>query len=116
MLFLPSIAATIYTQCDKVMIELITGNSSQVAFYDYSEKIVTIPLTFITALSTVMMPRIANEFKKGNNAKIQNLLISAAPLRPLWHDRRLAGLPGGRVHHRRSHGDRHRAERPENAD
>ena len=78
MLFLPSIAATIYTQCDKVMIELITGNSSQVAFYDYSEKIVTIPLTFITALSTVMMPRIANEFKKGNNAKIQNLLISAA--------------------------------------
>ena len=58
MLFLPSIAATIYTQCDKVMIELITGNSSQVAFYDYSEKIVTIPLTFITALSTVMMPRI----------------------------------------------------------
>lgn len=73
-LFLPSVATTIYTQCDKVMIELLTGATNEVAFYDYSEKIVTIPLTFITVLSTVMMPRIANEYKKGHRDQISNLL------------------------------------------
>ena len=77
-LFLPSVATTIYTQCDKVMIELITGATNEVSFYDYSEKIVTIPLTFITVLSTVMMPRIANEYKKGNKDNISELLNRAA--------------------------------------
>lgn len=78
LLFLPSIATTIYTQCDKVMIELMTEATSEVAFYDYSEKIVTIPLTFITVLSTVVMPRIANEYKKGNINNISILLNKCA--------------------------------------
>lgn len=77
-LFLPSVAATIYTQSDKVMIELLTGMTDQVSYYDYAEKIVTIPLTFITVLSTVMMPRIANEFKKDNKKEISRLLSAAA--------------------------------------
>ena len=77
-LFLPSVATTIYTQCDKVMIELMTGATNEVSFYDYSEKIVMIPLTFITVLSTVMMPRIANEYKKGNKDNISELLNRAA--------------------------------------
>lgn len=78
MLFLPSVAATFYTQCDKVMIEVLTGATEEVAFYDYSEKIVLIPLTFITVLSTVMMPRIANEFKKGHETTVSELLNNAA--------------------------------------
>ncbi|MCD7784460.1 MAG: flippase [Oscillospiraceae bacterium] len=76
-LFLPSLATTVYLQCDKVMIELITGNTSEVSFYDYSEKIVTIPLTFITVLSTVMMPRLANEFAKDHKDKISSLVNRA---------------------------------------
>lgn len=78
LLFLPSVATTIYTQCDKVMIELMTGATNEVSFYDFSEKIVMIPLTFITVLSTVMMPRIANEYKKGNKDNISELLNRAA--------------------------------------
>lgn len=78
MLFLPSVAATIYTQCDKVMIELLTNATNEVAFYDYSEKIVMIPLTFITVLSTVMMPRIANEFQKGHKDKISDIMNRSA--------------------------------------
>ena len=80
LLFLPSVATTVYLQSDKIMIELMTGNTSHVSFYDYSEKIVTIPLTFITVLSTVMMPRIANEFANGHKEKISELLNSAAQL------------------------------------
>ena len=78
LLFLPSVAATIYTQSDKIMIELMTGATNEVSFYDYSEKIVTIPLTFISVLSTVMMPRIANEYKKGNKDVISDLINRAA--------------------------------------
>ena len=52
--------------------------TKQVSFYDYSEKIVTIPLSFITVLSTVMMPRIANEFKKDNKSVIEKLLNQLA--------------------------------------
>lgn len=78
MLFLPSIASAIYLQVDKVMIELMTGRTAEVSFYDYSEKLITIPLTFITVLSTVMMPRIANEFHKRNKEKIDELINTAA--------------------------------------
>lgn len=77
-LFLPSVATTIYLQCDKIMIELMTGATNEVSYYDYAEKIVTIPLTFITVLSTVMMPRIANEFKKNNQKSISELINKAA--------------------------------------
>lgn len=77
-LFLPTIASLIYLQVDKIMIEWITGQTSQVAFYDNAEKIVMIPLTFITVLSTVMMPRIANEYKQGNKDKINDLIVRAA--------------------------------------
>lgn len=64
-LFLPQVAALFYLQVDKVMIKLITGDASQVSFYDQAEKVVTVPLTFITVLSTVMMPRLANDFAHG---------------------------------------------------
>lgn len=36
-----------------------------------------IPLTFITVLSTVMMPRIANEFANNHKKSIENLLIKS---------------------------------------
>ena len=42
--------------------------------YDQAEKIVTIPLAIITALSTVMMPRIANNYRKGNQDQIRYYL------------------------------------------
>lgn len=77
-LFFPTIASLIYLQVDKIMIEWLTGQTSQVAFYDNAEKIIMIPLTFITVLSTVMMPRIANEHKQGNKDKINDLIVRAA--------------------------------------
>lgn len=77
-LFLPQIASLLYLQMDKAMLEWLTGGTSQVSFYDQAEKIVTIPMAVITALSTVMMPRIANDFKKGNNELIELHLGKAA--------------------------------------
>ncbi len=66
-LFLPQIATTLYLQFDKIMLQNMTGSSSQVAYYDYAEKFINIPLAVITALSTVMMPRFANLYAKGDD-------------------------------------------------
>lgn len=78
-LFLPQVASLFYLQIDKVMLKWLTGQTAQVSFYDYAEKMINIPLSIITVMSTVMMPRIANEFKNNNNNKgmIQNLLVKA---------------------------------------
>ena len=75
-LFLPQVATTIYLQVDKLMLRWISGESA-IAFYDQAEKLINVPLTFITVLGTVMMPRIANEFKKGNKEEVSKLICSA---------------------------------------
>ena len=73
-LFIPQIAAQIYTVLDKVMIGTIIENKTEVGYYEQSQKIVKILLTIITSLGTVMLPRIANTFSKGNNEKIKEIL------------------------------------------
>jgi O-antigen/teichoic acid export membrane protein len=60
-IFIPQIAIQIYTVMDKTMIGLIS-NSSEVAFYENSQKIVKMTLTLATSLGVVMIPRISNYF------------------------------------------------------
>lgn len=76
-LFLPQVASLIYLQLDKVMLEWITKTTEQVSFYDQAEKIINIPLSLITVMSTVVMPRLANEYQNGDKAGIQALLLKA---------------------------------------
>lgn len=76
-LFLPQVASLFYLQVDKVMLEWLTGTTNQVSFYDQAEKIVTIPLSLITVISSVVMPRLANEYQKGNTIAITDLLLRA---------------------------------------
>lgn len=76
-LFLPQIAALLYLQVDKVMIEWITHQTAQLSFYEQAEKIINIPLSIITVLGTVIMPRIANEYIHNNMDVIQALLLKA---------------------------------------
>ncbi len=75
-LFWPQVATLIYLQTDKLLLKWF-DSSSAVAFYDQAEKIVKIPLTFITVLSTVMMPRLANEINSDNKDKMYFYLGSA---------------------------------------
>ena len=58
-LFVPILATSFFTQVDKIMIGSLI-NTTQVAYYDYSEKIIKIPIGVITAYNTVMMPRMVN--------------------------------------------------------
>lgn len=79
-LFLPEVASVFYLQVDKVMLKWLMGTTNQVSYYDQAEKIVTIPLSLITAVSTVMMPRIANEFYNDNKKEIERLLFRAGEI------------------------------------
>lgn len=69
-LFIPVIAVSIYKVMDKIML----GNMStmeDVGYYEYADRITNIPLTFITALGTVMLPRVSNLVSKGEKSKIK---------------------------------------------
>lgn len=65
-LFIPVIAISIYKVMDKIMLGAMS-NVIQVGFYENSEKIINIPLGVITALGTVMLPKMANLQAKGEN-------------------------------------------------
>ena len=64
-LFIPYISVSLYKIMDKIML----GNMStimEVGFYEQAEKIINIPTGIISALGTVMLPRISNLLSKGN--------------------------------------------------
>lgn len=70
-LFIPQIAIQIYTVLDRTMIGSITGNMSEVGFYEQTQKVIKILLTIITSLGTVMMPRIAKCYVDGDVKQIR---------------------------------------------
>ncbi|MGK4016888.1 flippase [Weissella paramesenteroides] len=66
-LFMPTIATQIYLQLNKTMLPLFQTNSIGLsAFYENADKIIKVSLALVTALGTVMLPRVANYFVKGN--------------------------------------------------
>ena len=87
-LFIPQIAIQVYTVLDKTMIGNIIDDKSEVGFYEQAQKIVKLLLTIATSLGTVMVPRMANTFAKGDQDKLkeymkksfQFVLIMSIPL------------------------------------
>ena len=63
-LFLPTIAVSVYAYLDKTMIGVITGSDFENGFYEQAEKIVKMVMTVVTFLGTVMIPRNANAFER----------------------------------------------------
>lgn len=57
--FLPTIATTIYTSTDKVMLGAIIGSDYQNGIYDQVHKIEQVIITIVSSMSTVLLPRLA---------------------------------------------------------
>ena len=72
--FIPQIAIQIYTVLDKTMIGKMVEDKSEVGFYEQAQKVVKILLTFVTSLGTVMVPRMANTFAKGDNEQLKKYM------------------------------------------
>lgn len=75
-MFIPVVAISIYNVMDKVMLGAICSKS-QVGYYDYSERIMQIPTALISALGTVMLPRMSNLAKNGNIEKSREYIAKS---------------------------------------
>lgn len=72
-LFIPVIAISFYVTLDKVMLGAMT-DMTQTGFFEYSEKLSRMPMAIITAMGTVMLPRMTAELHAGNRPKALGLL------------------------------------------
>ena len=57
-LFVPVIATSIYRIMDKIMLGILSTDN-ELGYYHGTENIIRVPMAFVTALGTVMMPRIS---------------------------------------------------------
>ena len=75
-LFIPTLAVSIYRTMDKVMIKSLS-DVVQVGIYDSSEKFISMCLGVINALGTVLVPRISNLLANHEEKKVKKLLIDS---------------------------------------
>ncbi|MCD8117246.1 MAG: oligosaccharide flippase family protein [Oscillospiraceae bacterium] len=68
-LFAAVIAVTLYTVFDKTLLGIM-ATKDDVAFYEYSDKIVKIPRTFIGVIGTVLFPRACRYAAEGDFKKL----------------------------------------------
>ncbi|HFI0085413.1 TPA: oligosaccharide flippase family protein [Streptococcus suis] len=59
------IASTLYTVFDKTLLGLMTAKEN-VAFYEYSNRIISVPLSITTVIGTVMFPRACKMAAQGD--------------------------------------------------
>lgn len=69
-LFIPVIAYSIYRVMDKTMLGYF-ANTFELGNYESAEKIINIPISFITALGTVMIPHMSKIEKNDYNKEIK---------------------------------------------
>lgn len=72
-LFIPVIAVSLYKIMDKIMLGALTA-ISEVGFYENAERVIDIPLCAITALGTVMLPRMSNIIAKGKTEQVKEYI------------------------------------------
>lgn len=70
-LFIPSIAIQLYTVLDKSMIGWFADGYAENGYYEQSEKIIKMATTAVTALGTVMIPRISKIYADGDFEKLK---------------------------------------------
>ena len=82
-LLIPQIATQIYTSLDKPILGLFQ-NSTQVAFYDNSQRISNMVLGIVTSISLVIMPKMAGEGKKEQRVILKKSLEATVMLGTLF--------------------------------
>lgn len=92
-LFIPVLAYSIYKVMDKIMLGNMS-NYAQVGFYNNAEKIINIPMGVITALGTVMLPRMSNIIVKGDKEKVDDYIRISSKLVTLLSSAIACGLMG----------------------
>lgn len=71
-LFIPQLAVSIYVILNKTVLGIVQ-NTTEVGFFDSSDKIVRLLLAVMTSAATVMMPFIAHQFSTGSHQIINRI-------------------------------------------
>lgn len=74
--FIPTIAASVYTYCDKIMLGFF-ANTTEVGYYEQASKIINMAYVAIASLNTVMAPRMSYLFAMKNDEEIRSKLEMA---------------------------------------
>lgn len=77
LLFLPTIAVSLYKTMDKIMLGFFSS-TVEVGYYESSEKIIQVPMALITSLGTVMQPRMTNLLAKGEERNKLNSILDTS--------------------------------------
>ena len=72
-LFIPVVAVSLYKVMDKIMLGSL-ASYVEVGYYDYSERVIAIPICVVNALGAVMLPRMANLVAK-NEVEVEEKTI-----------------------------------------
>ena len=75
-LFIPVIAVSLYKMMDKIMIKQL-ATYTQLGYYENAEKILNIPTGIITALGTVMLPRMSNLAAKAQTEESKKYIYNS---------------------------------------
>lgn len=76
LLFIPQIATVIYLQLSRTMLGVMDSEVAS-GYYQYSDNLIRMVVTIVTATGTVMLPHVSNAFSNGNMQKVQNLLYKS---------------------------------------
>jgi O-antigen/teichoic acid export membrane protein len=75
--FLPTIAVSVYTVLDKLMIGWITNSAFENGYYEQAYKIQQLAVTVVTALNTVTLPRMAYLFSNKKEKEISDIFSNS---------------------------------------
>ncbi|MCD8369056.1 MAG: flippase [Clostridiales bacterium] len=75
-LFFAAVAVSIYSYMDKIMIGALSS-TSELGYYENAWKMIEFPVTFVTALGTVMLPRISNLQTGGHEKEINQYIFKS---------------------------------------
>ena len=74
LLFIPQIATQVWVILDKTMIGAMITDKAELGYYEQSQKLLNVIITVITSITTVMIPRIANTYAKGDKEQLRTYL------------------------------------------
>ncbi|MGG0185085.1 oligosaccharide flippase family protein [Bacillus rhizoplanae] len=69
-LFIPQLMIQVYILVNKIILGNISGEI-EVGYYNQANKIIRLALGVVTAIGTVLLPRMASEFAKGNSVQMK---------------------------------------------
>ncbi|MBK1813882.1 oligosaccharide flippase family protein [Clostridium sp. YIM B02505] len=72
-LFLPQISTQVYLLLSRTLIGALSDND-QVAYYDYSQKIINIILSLVASVGVILLPRISNILGQGKKEEMKKLV------------------------------------------